>query len=125
MVQWLRLCASTAGGTGSIPGRGTKIPHAVQRGQKKKKKKMRDGWELVDKYPSSLPLCGGNSEVCSTDSQRMSIRIEPQLPVVATYSSSWELSGMFLFGMILLDIFGMISQISSLHLNPWPKRSSS
>ena len=24
-----------AGDTGSIPGRGTKIPHAVQRGQKK------------------------------------------------------------------------------------------
>ena len=28
-VQWLRLCVSTAGGTGSIPGRGTKIPHAT------------------------------------------------------------------------------------------------
>ena len=24
--QWLGLCASTAGGTGSIPGWGTKIP---------------------------------------------------------------------------------------------------
>ena len=29
MVQWLRLRASTARGTGSIPGRGTKIPHAA------------------------------------------------------------------------------------------------
>ena len=29
MVQWLRHLASTAGGTGLIPGRGTKIPHAV------------------------------------------------------------------------------------------------
>ena len=28
VVQWLRLCTSTAGGTGSIPGLGTKIPHA-------------------------------------------------------------------------------------------------
>ena len=37
-VQWLGLCASAAGGTGLIPGRGTKIPHAVQHGQKKKKK---------------------------------------------------------------------------------------
>ena len=27
-VQWLRLHASTAGGVGSIPGRGTKMPHA-------------------------------------------------------------------------------------------------
>ena len=34
-VQWLRLHASTAGGTGSIPVRGTKIPHAAQRGQKR------------------------------------------------------------------------------------------
>ena len=29
MVQWLRLRASAAGGTGSIPGPGTKIPHAA------------------------------------------------------------------------------------------------
>ena len=29
-VQWLRLRASTAGGVGSIPGRGTKIPHTAQ-----------------------------------------------------------------------------------------------
>ena len=30
MVQWLRLCASTAGGMGLIPGQGTmnKIPNA-------------------------------------------------------------------------------------------------
>ena len=37
-VQWLRLCASNAGGTGSIPDWGTKIPRASKRGQKKKKK---------------------------------------------------------------------------------------
>ena len=29
VVQWLRLRASTAGGTGLIPGWGTKIPHAT------------------------------------------------------------------------------------------------
>ena len=28
-VQCLRLCASTAGDAGSIPGQGTKIPHAA------------------------------------------------------------------------------------------------
>ena len=33
-VQWLRLHASTAGGTGLIPGQGTKTPHATQHGQK-------------------------------------------------------------------------------------------
>ena len=36
VVQWLRLCASNAGGADSIPGRGTKIPHAMQCGKKKK-----------------------------------------------------------------------------------------
>ena len=38
VVQWLRLHTSSAGGMGSIPGRGTKILHVVQCGQKKKKK---------------------------------------------------------------------------------------
>ena len=39
-VQWLRLHASTAGGTSSIPGRGTKIPHAASHGQKNNKNKV-------------------------------------------------------------------------------------
>ena len=30
MVQWLGLSASTEGGTGSIPGWGTKISHVAQ-----------------------------------------------------------------------------------------------
>ena len=42
VIQWLRLCASTAGGAGSIPGQGTDILHAAWCGQKffriKKKK---------------------------------------------------------------------------------------
>ena len=37
MVQWLGLRASTAGGSGSIPGRGTKSPEATWYGQKKKR----------------------------------------------------------------------------------------
>ena len=37
MVQWLGLRAFTAGGAGSIPGQGTKIPHAAWHGQKKNK----------------------------------------------------------------------------------------
>ena len=36
-VQWLGLGAFSAKGPGSIPGRGTKIPQAVQRSQKQKK----------------------------------------------------------------------------------------
>ena len=38
VVQWLRLCISTAEGAGSIPGRGTKIPHAAWHSKKKRKK---------------------------------------------------------------------------------------
>ena len=54
-VQWLRLHASTAGGAGSIPGWGTKILHAVRRGQKKKEKKSsaQDGHPGT---PRSLPV---------------------------------------------------------------------
>ena len=37
-VQWLRLCTSIAGGLGSIPGWGTKIPHATRCSQKEKKR---------------------------------------------------------------------------------------
>ena len=40
MVQWLRLHSSTVGGMDSIPGWGTKIPHATWYGQKKKKEKI-------------------------------------------------------------------------------------
>ena len=38
VVQWLRLHASNARDTGLIPGQETKIPHALQCGQEKKKK---------------------------------------------------------------------------------------
>ena len=38
MVQWLRLRASTAGGTGSIPGQGTTIQRAPRHDPKKEKR---------------------------------------------------------------------------------------
>ena len=54
VVQWLELCAftvSTAGGMGLIPSWGTKIPHAMCFGQKKKKKakevKSLSPWEAI------------------------------------------------------------------------------
>ena len=41
-VQWLRVCASTAGGTGSNPGRGSsRIMHSVA----KKRKNRKNGWK--------------------------------------------------------------------------------
>ena len=39
-VQWLRLCASTAGGTGLIPDQETRILHVAQHSQKKKMVRM-------------------------------------------------------------------------------------
>ena len=42
VVQWLRFHAFIAGGTSSIPGWGTKIPHAAWCGQKKKKQTISD-----------------------------------------------------------------------------------
>ena len=42
-VQWLGFRASTAGGPGSIPGWGTKIPHAAWCGQKLEKQKNTAG----------------------------------------------------------------------------------
>ena len=41
MVQWLRLCASSAGDVGSISGQGTKIPYDAWYGQKKKEEEER------------------------------------------------------------------------------------
>ena len=38
-VQWLRLCASIAGGLGSFPGQGTRIPQAMCGMAKKNKTK--------------------------------------------------------------------------------------
>ena len=53
VVQWLRLCSSTAGVMGLIPGRGTKILHVKWHGQTIEFKKKRRG-----KQQSSLSsLC--------------------------------------------------------------------
>ena len=40
VVQWLRLSASNAGGTSSIPCQRTEIPHAMLCGQKQNKKQV-------------------------------------------------------------------------------------
>ena len=50
VVQWLELCASSAGGLSSILGWGTKIPQAVRCGQKKKKR-------FKEKLVCTLPPC--------------------------------------------------------------------
>ena len=40
-IQWLKLLTTISGGTGSIPGWGTKILHAAWCGQKKKEKRKK------------------------------------------------------------------------------------
>ena len=50
---WLRLWASSAGGVGSIPDRGSQFLHAVQCGKKAKKKKSLRLWP----YPFCCCCC--------------------------------------------------------------------
>ena len=63
-VPWLGLDVFTAEGSGSIPGRGTKIPQATQHGQKKKKKKK-----------NLRTKCHGICKLLSNDSARKSVYI--------------------------------------------------
>ena len=51
MVQQLRLWVSSPRGTGLILSWGTKIPHAMKYGQKKKKKKVGEVGQLD--FPST------------------------------------------------------------------------
>ena len=46
-VQWLRLRTSNVGGFGSIPGWGTKIPHAIWYSQKKKPKQQETKTKII------------------------------------------------------------------------------
>ena len=59
-VQWLRLQASTAGGVGSIPDWGTKIPRAPQHGKKKKKNLLYQKYFhiIISSVSSHLTLLG-------------------------------------------------------------------
>ena len=46
----VRTSSSSAAGRGSVPGWGIKIPHAVQCGQKKKKKRMPLPLDVVSEH---------------------------------------------------------------------------
>ena len=117
MVQWLRLCTSTAGGQEFHPWLG-ELRSCMPCCEAKKKKN--EGWMGVSKQWSSLTPLWGQFWVCLTDLQSMSIHMELQLPVAATFSSPLELSGMFLSGLMMLDISGMTSQI----ICTWKKKMS-
>ena len=51
MVQWLRLCTSTAGDMGLIPGWGPKIPHAMLHSQDKNSQILERGYRLTRIHP--------------------------------------------------------------------------
>lgn len=55
VVQWLRVCASTAGVKGSILGKGTKIPHA-ERCCKKKKSFLPISDFMLFEWQGSIPV---------------------------------------------------------------------
>ena len=50
MVQWLGLHTLTAKGTGSIPGRGTKLPQAILHSQKENGEKITTGREVAELF---------------------------------------------------------------------------
>ena len=72
VVQRLKLHASTAQGTGSVPGRGTKIMHAAQHSQKKKKdaETRTDGVPLSQRSMSSSLIPTPNGSAHWTEFQK-------------------------------------------------------
>ena len=48
---WLRLHVSTAGGSDSIPGQGTKIPSDAWYGQNKRKKTF--NYQIIEKFTTN------------------------------------------------------------------------
>ena len=51
VVQWLRLCASTAGGLGSTPGWGNRIPHAAWPAKKTQTNKLLSSSPIIYIFP--------------------------------------------------------------------------
>ena len=47
MFHWLRLHVSNTWNSGSVPGWGTKLPHAMQCSQKKKRREREREKELI------------------------------------------------------------------------------
>ena len=57
VVQWLRLCALNAGGTGLIPGQGLKILHAVRCSKKQNYVHVMASIKAAKTYICLFPSC--------------------------------------------------------------------
>ena len=87
VVQWLRLCASNAGDMGSIPGQGTKIPHACRARKKKKKDKPKNRIMLLCSYAP-----WGQGGDCSS-TQVVSLSFSWELCLIHCYVSAPPVPG--------------------------------
>ena len=76
MVQWLGLHVFTAGGAGSIPAQGTKIPQAAGCSQEKKKKKKKNFAKLLTPRPGKglLLVRGQKNAICLKNNLALCIR---------------------------------------------------
>ena len=91
MVQWLGLCASTAGGTGSIPGRGTKIDPTCHMAWPKKikikyKKRGFPGGTVVENLPANAGDTGSNPGLGRSHMPWSDWAREPQLLSLRVWS---------------------------------------
>ena len=80
VVQWLRLCASTAGGMGSIPGQGIKILHGLWCSQKTNQQ---------TKKPRNNAICSNMDATRDYHTKCSKSERERQIPYDTTYT--WNL----------------------------------
>ena len=91
VVQWLRLCASTSWGTGSIPALGTKIPNATRHSPNTLLARILDLGDLAPGFP------GGKEFTCQAEVEGDTDLIpgleDPLEKEMATHSSilTWEI----------------------------------
>lgn len=92
VVQQVRICASIAGGTGSSTGRGTKILHAMQWGQKKKKGNCPYLLRAMNFKMSQFVPRNSNQKTwkeLSNTCNRCSLWVQMSIIVMTSPASSW------------------------------------
>ena len=105
VVQWLRLCAFSAGDVGSISGRGTKIPYASWCCQKKRRRRRKGSvqfsWDAqscpafcdsMDCNTPAFPVHHQLSELAQTHVHWVGDAIQPYHPLSSLSSPSFNLS---------------------------------